>query len=123
MKKLFIVTAVIEGATGALFFIWPSLPVMLLLGMPLGSPVALVVARITGAAMLALGLACWFARRDPLGYAARGLAVALSLYNAAALSVLAYAGTVLGLGAMGLWPAVLVHSALFIWCVRSLLKS
>ena len=61
MKNLLTVTAVLEAAVGLLFVVIPSRVTTFLLGAPLDTPVALTVARVTGVALLALGVACWFA--------------------------------------------------------------
>jgi len=98
----------------------PSLVVSLLLGTSLDAPAALVVARVGGAALLAIGVACWLARNDQQSRAATGLVAALLLYNIAAVAVLIYAGTGLSLSGIGLWPAVVLHAALAIWCVACL---
>jgi len=39
------------------------------------------------------------------------------LYNTAVAAVLAYAGIGLGLTGVGIWPAVLLHAALAVWCL------
>src|SRR5882672_11518402 len=63
-KSLFIVTAVLEAGTGLALAIAPAIPVSLLLGASIDEPAALVIARVTGVALLALTLACWSARDD-----------------------------------------------------------
>ena len=49
-KKLLIVTAFAETATGLMLLVSPTLVVALLLGASLDAPAALVVARVAGAA-------------------------------------------------------------------------
>lgn len=120
MKTLLIVTAMIEAATGLALVASPSVPISLLLGGSLDTPSALVVARVAGAALLSLGVACWLARNDESSRAAAGLVTAMTLYNAAAVAVLAYAGIGAGLSGAGLWPAVLLHAALGVWCIACL---
>jgi hypothetical protein len=120
MKNLLTVTAGIEAATGLALLGLPSLVVSLLLGGSLDTPAALVVARVTGAALLSLGVACWLARNDEKSRAAVGVVTAMLMYNVAAVAVLAYAGIGLGLSGIGLWPAVLLHAALAAWCIACL---
>ena len=121
MKVLLIVTAVIEAATGLALVLSPSMPASLLLGASLDTP-GLVVARVAGAALLALATACWLARNDPQSRAATGLIAAILLYNLAAVAVLVHAGLGLGLSGIGLWPAVVLHAVLGVWCVACLWK-
>jgi len=45
------------------------------------------------------------------------------LHNAAIFTVLAYAGIGLGLSGIGLWPTVLVHATMTVWCATTLLRS
>jgi hypothetical protein len=120
MKELLIVSAWLEALTGVALMVSPALPVLLLVGAALDTMGGLLVARVAGAALLALGLGCWLARNDARSQAARGLVGAMLLYNVAALSVLVHAGLGLKLSAVGLWPAVLLHLALAVWCIACL---
>ena len=120
LKKLLFVSAWFEAATGIALMVSPELPVSLLVGAALDTPVGLVLARLAGAALLALGLACWLARDDGRSEAARGLIAAMLLYNVAAVAVLLYAGLGLKLSGIGLWPAVALHLTLSVWCIGCL---
>lgn len=115
MKKLLTITAIIEAATGLGLLAAPAVLAPLLLGGTLDTPAALTVARIAGAALLALGVACWLARED-----GRTLVVSMLFYNVAAIAVLVYATVGLGLSGIGLWPAVGLHTALAGWCAAVL---
>jgi hypothetical protein len=120
MKALPIVTAVIEVGAGLALLGFPSAVAMLLLGTPLDTPAALTVARVAGAGLLALGVACWLARGDTQSPAARGLVGAMLLYNVAAVAVLAFAGIGFGLHGALLWPAVILHAGMAAWCVAGI---
>jgi hypothetical protein len=121
MKKLLTLVAIAEGATGVALMIVPSLVGRLLLGAELFG-VAAVVGRVAGIALFALGIACWLARTDTPSRAARGLVAAMLFYNFAVAALLAFAGLGLGLRGVMLWPAVVLHAAMTIWCVTSLLR-
>src|ERR1700747_422498 len=116
MKNLYSVTAVIELGAGLALLCFPSPPVALLVGTPLEAAPALTVGRVGGAGLLALGVACWLARGDTPSRAARGLIAAMSLYNVAAVVVLAFAGIGFGLHGVALWPAVILHAVMTVWC-------
>jgi hypothetical protein len=123
MKALLIVTAAAETATGLGLAGLPALVVSLLLGGTLDTPAALVVARMTGAAMMSLAIACWLARNDAGSRAARGLIGALLFYNAAAVVVLMYAGAGLGLHGILLWPTAVYHVVMAGWCIGTAMKA
>ena len=99
----------------------PSVLATLLLGAQLDTPVGLTVARVGGVALLTIGTACWLARLDSHSRVARGLAGAMMIYNASSIAILVYAGLVLRLLGIGLWPVVVVHAAMTAWCIASLL--
>jgi hypothetical protein len=119
-KKLLIVTALLETATGLALLLSPPLVAAVLLGASLEAPAALVVGRMAGAALLSLGGACWMARNDGPSRALRGLVAAMLLYNCAAVAVLANAGAGVRLVGVLMWPAVALHSALAVWCIACL---
>jgi hypothetical protein len=123
MRTLHTLTAVIELGAGLALLCCLSTTVALLVGAPLETPVALTVGRIGGAGLLALGLACWYARIDSQSCAARGLVAAMMLYDAAAAAILALAGIAFGLHGLALWPAVVLHTAMLIWCAVCLRKT
>lgn len=119
-KLLLSITGAVEAATGLLLLAVPSTLVELLLGISPGSPVGVTVARVTGAALLALGVACWLARDDAPSRAAKGLVAAMLLYNIAVVAVLIIAWASEGLSGIGFWPVALAHAGLAIWCVACL---
>jgi len=118
--NLLIVTAFVETATGLMLLASPTRVVALLLGASLDAPAALVVARMTGAAVLSLGCACWLARNDGPDRAVPGLVAAMLLYNSVAVAVLAHAGAFMRLAGVLTWPAVALHAALAVWCIACL---
>jgi hypothetical protein len=119
MNKLLSLSAIIEAATGVALIAVPAIVVRLLLGAEI-SGASMPLGRVAGAALLALGVACWLARDDTQSPTARGLVVAMLMYNIAATAVLAFAGIDLGLHGVALWPAVGLHAAMAIWCVACL---
>jgi hypothetical protein len=98
-----VATALLETVTGVLLLALPGLPLSLLLGSDSAPPDLLVCARVAGAALVSLGVACWLERDDVL-----------------AALVLAYAGWFVGLAGMALWPAVAIHTLLAVWGARCL---
>jgi hypothetical protein len=76
----------------------------------------LTVARVDGVGLLALGVACRLARGDAHSHAATGLIAAMSLFNVTAVVVLGFAGIGSGLHGVALWPAVILHAVMTVWC-------
>ena len=120
LRSLFIVTAMLEAGTGLTLVLSPSVPAAVLVGASLDTDGGLIAARLAGAALVSLGVACWFARNDGQSDAAKGLVSAMLLYNVGAGGVFLYAGMGLGLTGVGLWPPALLHTGLAIWCLGCL---
>ena len=101
MKRVLIFAALGEVGTGLALLIVPSLVGWLLFGEEL-SGVAIPVARVTGIALIGLGIACW--PGTPL--------VGMLTYSALVTLFLAYAGFAGGFTGTLLWPAVALHAIL-----------
>jgi hypothetical protein len=120
MDALQTATAVIEAGAGLALLGIPSRAAELLLGAPLEAPSAFTVARIGGAGLLTLGAAFWLARGDTESRAAKGLIAAVVIYNVAVVFILGIAGLRAERVGVLLWPAVVLHTAMTVWCVVSL---
>ena len=114
---LFTVTALVEVAAGLALLAVPSVVISVLLGIGQASPDAIVIGRLGGAGLLAIGIACWIAHRDAGSPSHRGLACGALVYNVGAVAVLAYAGSMLAMAGALLWPAVALHTSLMAWCL------
>jgi len=108
MKKVLVLAAVSEVATGAALLIVPSLVGRLLLGDELIG-VAISVARVLGIALIGLGVACW--PGPPR--------VGMLIYGAAVTLYLAYIGFAGGLNGILLWPVVVLHVILTALLMRA----
>lgn len=117
-----IVTAISEGLTGLALLIVPSLVFQILLGVESVSAEGLVVGRIAGAALVAIGVVCWFAQNELAGRAQMGVLTGVLVYDVSAAGLLGYAALSVGLQGIALWPAVALHLALGIWCLGCLFK-
>src|SRR5262245_34835016 len=108
MKNVLVLAAGGEAATGLALLIVPSLVGRLLLGEePTG--IAILVARVLGIALIALGVACW--PGTPL--------VGMLTYSAAITVYLAYVGFADGMSGVLLWPVVVLHATLTALLVRT----
>jgi hypothetical protein len=117
-RTLFAAAAFIEAGAGLTLVGLPALGIWLLLGVREPSPEALIAGRVCGTAMLANGVACWFARDDHGSPSQRGLLWAMLVYNIGVCAVLAFGGLVSQMAGVGLWPVVGLHGVMTIWCAR-----
>jgi small-conductance mechanosensitive channel len=122
MKKLFTITAIAEFVTGLGMVALPRLLIKLIFGSSVDTYLSLTIARIAGVAIISLAVACWFARKDEKSPAAKGLVISLLLYNSGITILLIIAGLAYTSAGIGLWPVVLVHLFMSVWCIMSLIK-
>jgi hypothetical protein len=112
MKKVLVFAAIAEAVTGLALLAIPSLVGRLLLGQQLVR-VAIPVARVTGIALIALGISCWPA--TPL--------IGMFVYSSLVTLYLAYVGFVGEFSGVLLWPAASVHAVLSLLLGRALLAA
>jgi quinol-cytochrome oxidoreductase complex cytochrome b subunit len=123
-RKLFlVVTAVAEASIGLSLLFLPSIVFALLLGWQSATADAVFVGRIAGASLLAIGAASWMARTDVLSPAQRGLLTGILIYNTAVFILLAYAGAVLKITGLLLWPTAALHAIFAVWCCLLLYRA
>jgi len=108
MSRVLGFAALAEALTGLALLIVPSLVGQLLLGQHLAG-VAIPVARVTGIALIALGISCGPAK--PL--------VGMFAYSSAVTLYLAYIGFAGEFVGVLLWPAAIVHAILSIFLGRA----
>ena len=100
-KKVLILSAVAEGITGLALLLVPSFAGRLLFSEEL-TGTGILAGRVTGIALIALGIACW--PGPPV--------VGMLIYSTAVALYLAYVGIVVGLTGILLWPAIVLHLVL-----------
>lgn len=120
IKSLLAISGVIEIPTGIALLAIPAQLAAILLGIDLETPADLGLARLAGAAVLSLGLCCWFGSRDAQSRAAIGIVAAMLLYNIAVVVLFVWLRYGVGLNGMGLLPVSVLHSLLAAWCIISL---
>ena len=110
--RLLALTAVLELATGLALLVVPSLVSRLLFGAEL-TGVSVPVARVTGIALIGLGIACW-----PNWTALCGMLT----YGTLVAPYLAYLGVAGEFSGILLWPAVALHAVLTLFLARAWFK-
>ena len=123
IKSLLIATAIIELPTGAALLVVPSFISELLLGEALGSAASIVVGRVAGAALIAIGLICWRESADIRAGSLAGLLAGLLVYNGAVALILVHGAVFKGIYGVLLWPVVVAHVAFALWCAVQLRHS
>jgi hypothetical protein len=118
VTQLFIVTAAMELGAGVALLAAPAVVIRLAFGSGVEVFPAVGIARLTGAALLALGAACWRARDDERSVASRAIVEAILVYNAAVVALVLFGA----LGSLGpvQWAVVVLHGAMGIWCSKTL---
>jgi hypothetical protein len=114
VRTLFIVTAALELGAGLTLLVAPAVVIRVLFGSAVDLFPAVGIGRLTGAALLSLGAACWWARNDERSAASRALVGALLIYNAAVVA-LGIGGAIGALGPLQ-WAAVVLHGVQALWC-------
>jgi hypothetical protein len=112
----------LEILAGLTAMIAPGPLLSLLLGGP-GDAVALVLARLFGAGVFALGLACVKARHDVASPAGLAVSIGITAYNFLAAVVLLWTAAEMGLGGLLLWGAGIGHAVLGALFVSALVTS
>ncbi len=113
MSLLLRVAVFVEVPTGLCLLLMPGI-LGLLLGVQHPLAETLLAGRIAGAALLGFGVAIWLTRkRTSVQY---GLVVGVTLYTVAAAALLAYAGVVLKMAGILLWPGFVFHAGFAVWC-------
>jgi hypothetical protein len=117
MKKLLMLAAAGEAGMGLVLLIHPPIAVWLLFGAEIAGA-GLVMSRVTGLALIGLGIACWPQRERSSAFAL----AAMITYSVAVTLYLAFLG--MGGAWVGklLWPAVAVHVLLAALLMRAWYK-
>ena len=111
LRLLLTFSGSLEILAGSAALIIPATVVSLLLGSSLDS-IGVVLARLFGAGVFALGLACLKARDHAGTPAGLAVSVGITSYNVLAAVVLFWAAAGSGLGGLLLWGAGIGHAVL-----------
>lgn len=109
MKKLLALAAAGEAAFGLVLLVYPPIVVRLLFDAEVAGA-GMVMSRVAGIALIALGLACW--PGHDVGRSLSRALLAMLCYSLLATLYLAYLG--IGGEPVGslLWPATVIHALL-----------
>jgi hypothetical protein len=122
LRLLLLLSGGLEILAGSAALIIPAPVVSLLLGSPLDS-IGVVLARLFGAGVFALGLACLKARDDVWSPAGLAVSIGITSYNVLAAVVLLWTAAGSGLGGLLLWGAGIGHATLGALFVSALVAS
>jgi len=114
------VGGVLETVTGLALLVDPAGGASVLFGSSMeGAGVA--IGRIGGAGLLALGIACWLARKTPMSAASVGVGWAYLVYNVIACVTLAWASFALGGASVPALGGAALHGVLGVAMLAALL--
>jgi hypothetical protein len=111
LRLLLTISGGLEILVGLATLISPATLVSLLLGSPLDS-IGVVLTRLFGAGVFALGLACVKSRHDVASPAGLAVSLGMTSYNLLAAVVIIWAAVGLSLGGLLLWAAGIGHAVL-----------
>src|SRR4051812_8592093 len=114
IRALMVTTAVFEGIVGIALLTFPSQVISVLLGSSLAEPAGRIAARLAGAALGALAVACWSTSRD--AQRPSSMLAGLLFYNVAAAGLLLMARYRLDMQSLALLPAAALHGVMAAWC-------
>ena len=115
MKKLLILAAIGEGLTGVILLVYPPIVIRLLFGEEI-TGAGVLMSRIAGICLIALGVACW-----PDSNTRRAFSGMLT-YSTLAMLYLVCVGVRGEAVGFLLWPAVVVHAILVVLLVGARFK-
>jgi hypothetical protein len=113
MKKLLILTAVVEGLSGLVLFVYPPIVIRLLFASEIAGA-GVLMSRIAGIILISLAVACWPDRNMLRAF------FGMLTYSLLAMLYLISVGVNGGAGIL-LWPGVAAHAGLtvlLVWAWR-----
>jgi hypothetical protein len=119
-KALLAAIAATELVAGIGLLLVPSVVAELLVGQPLGAGASLVVGRVAGTALIAIGLVCWLEIMRPRAGSPTGLLIGLLAYNVVVPLLLVHSYIANQTSGIGTWPTVALHLAFALWIVACL---
>ncbi|MGC1448481.1 MAG: hypothetical protein WA830_00455 [Candidatus Sulfotelmatobacter sp.] len=111
MKKLLILTAVVEGLSGLILFAYPPIVIRLLFASEIAGA-GVLMSRIAGIILISLAVACWPDRNMLRAFCG------MLTYSLLAMLYLISVGVNGGAGIL-LWPGVAAHAGLTVLLVCS----
>jgi hypothetical protein len=109
MKRSLMLAAASEALTGLLLLVYPPIVIRLLFDSEIVGA-GVLMSRIAGISLIALGVACWPARNTQRAF------FGMSTYSLLAALYLVYVGAS-GWAGILLWPAVAAHAGLSVLLV------
>jgi hypothetical protein len=119
VKLLLEAMAVINLITGLMLILVPTFLPKIVLEISVTDSASIAMSRVTGTAILSIGMICWMVRMEGRSKAGKGIVTGLAIYNALLMMVLAYTIIVQGFSTPGLWAFIFLYSVMAGWCIRT----